>query len=349
MTHPHDDAAQTDFHYLSISRGQQAKESVASSVTTVPVADSSHCVPTMTCKASLDELPNELKVSILLYMHNIPTLQALVQSSSSYHEVYIIQRRLILSTVLSRDIPAEVLPDALAVQHASKIPFQTQDQRKIDIESAISQYKSQRTLFSPVTLRCLEIDCLTSLARLQSIIVDVNSDFCRSTLPLCPLNKEDMCDAELSGLCRSYPPKESYDCWKMDTAEESLSLGLAFLRRVLRAPSKLERAHLLKGNTGTWGTRFLSSALEQEPYDFMFPTDANEAYDAEEQLLFGSDSDVDSPNAAWPWSSDYKVDVWYFQIWKRGLRKWAYVMWDCDRLQRWNILDMNADEARRLE
>ncbi|RFU29746.1 hypothetical protein B7463_g6606, partial [Scytalidium lignicola] len=341
-------------------------------------------VATMT---GLDELPNELKVSILLYMHNMPTLQALVQSSPSYHETYISQRRLILSAVLLRDIPSEVLPDAIAVQYASEIPFQTKAQRKKDVESAVLRYVSQRSSFIPATLVSVEMNTLISLAQLQSIIVDITSDFCNFRLPLCLLNKDPAVtnniispnekhriyralyrfelyralfnepigvgipdeakeafddvdktilflsifkiweveelacvqdyitrrDTELLKCCapeltKLRPGKNFYDdSWQARNVEYFLTVGLSFLRRVIRTYSALGKAYALKDHIYS-GYGLLSSALEVETYDYMYPTDSYYAYEAGESLEFESDNAIDGPNAAWPWSTEYRIE-----------------------------------------
>ena len=73
--------------------------------------------------ASLDGLPAELKASILHSAPTVAALQTLVQSSPLYHKVYLDERKVILSTVLLRDIGPQVLADALAVYKASQIGF----------------------------------------------------------------------------------------------------------------------------------------------------------------------------------------------------------------------------------
>ncbi|KAH8808779.1 hypothetical protein F5884DRAFT_381720 [Xylogone sp. PMI_703] len=369
----------------------------------------------MSHKACFDDLPNELKVAILLQMHNTPTLQALVRSSPSYHQAYIGQRRLILSTVLLRDLPVEVLPDAIAVQYAFKIPFDSREQRKKDIESTLSQYKSQRTPSAPDALETIEIDTLTSLARLQSVVVDITSDFYKSALALCPFSNGtieslshnekrriyralyrfelycvifnermrlfdnvdqtiiffsmfkpwemeelacvrdyimrsyfeflEQCASELT---RLHPSKDFYkDSWRSQNAEYFMTLGLSYLRRVIQTPSDSERAHVLANDIRT-SYGFLMHALEVEPYDWMYQTEAYDAYADEEPLHFESDDDVEGPNAAWAWANGYKAEIWYFRPGRKNVRKWAYVMWDVDRLRRWKVLDMDVKEVENL-
>ncbi len=84
--------------------------------------------------------------------------------------------------------------------------------------------------------------------------------------------------------------------------------------------------------------------MEEERYDWVYPTDMNAAYEAGQELLFEDDGIVDGPNAAWPWSTHQKVDIFYFKAHKRPLRKWAYVMWDLARLEDWKILDVSPEK-----
>jgi hypothetical protein len=64
-----------------------------------------------------------------------------------------------------------------------------------------------------------------------------------------------------------------------------------------------------------------------------------------QELLFEDDSLVDGPNAAWPWSTNHKVHIFYFEAPKRPLGKWAYVMWDLGRLEYWRILDVDTKQV----
>jgi hypothetical protein len=105
--------------------------------------------------------------------------------------------------------------------------------------------------------------------------------------------------------------------------------------------SKESQAEILKNHLSDSGA-YLSEVLGQEPYDYVYSTDAYLACEDQEELRFSND-DAKGPNAAWPWSTDYKVEVDYFQRHKEGLRKWAYVMWDIERLERWNVLEMDAE------
>ncbi len=113
-----------------------------------------------------------------------------------------------------------------------------------------------------------------------------------------------------------------------------MSLGLLFLCRLLNASSATQQASLLKQNIYC-DRAFLTEALEEDPFDWVYRTDMDTAAEDGQELLFEDDSLVDDPNAAWPWSTNQKVETLYFQERKQPLRKWAYVMWDLRRLEDW--------------
>ena len=86
----------------------------------------------------------------------------------------------------------------------------------------------------------------------------------------------------------------------------------------------------------------LSDALEEEGPVWDDPM--YDAWNRKDSLAFHKDGDKDGPNAAWPWSTGNKVELCYNQPGTAGLRKWGYVMWDKDRLDRWSILQENPDD-----
>ena len=149
--------------------------------------------------ASLDGLPTELKQLILHSAPNILALQALVRSSPVYHKAYLYERRVLLSTVLLRDIGTDVLPDALAVHKAFQIGFDESGGRKDDVRSFISQYKAERASSSPIMCDSLDIQTLKSLSRLQSVVAKIAVDFCKTTLSIHPVTGQRIpSHAELS-------------------------------------------------------------------------------------------------------------------------------------------------------
>jgi len=123
-----------------------------------------------------------------------------------------------------------------------------------------------------------------------------------------------------------------------------MSLGLPFLCQLLDARSAIQKAYLLKDNL-CCDMDFFTRTLNEDPYDWVYQTDMYIAAEDEQQLLFEDDNVIVSPNAAWPWSTDRKMTVVYFQGHKKPIREWAYVMWDLSRLKEWGILDTTPKEV----
>jgi len=92
--------------------------------------------------------------------------------------------------VLVRDIGQEVLTDALAVHEASQIGFNEPVGRNAGVKSFISQYKVGRGSSSSAICDSLDIRTLESLSRLQSVVTEITSDFCETTLSVHPVTGE---------------------------------------------------------------------------------------------------------------------------------------------------------------
>lgn len=136
--------------------------------------------------ATLDGLPIELKVLILRFAPKLLALQALVRPSPLFRKVYLDDRKIILSTVLIRDIGTDVLPVALAVHKASQIGFDKPGGRKGSVEAFFCS--SKRSEFH----RRQPQATLESLSRLQSVVAKITSDFCQTTLSNHPVTGEKM-------------------------------------------------------------------------------------------------------------------------------------------------------------
>jgi len=126
-----------------------------------------------------------------------------------------------------------------------------------------------------------------------------------------------------------------------------MSVGLGFLCRLLNASSAVQMASIIVTRI-SYDVGFLIDAFKEDPYDWVYGTEKGIAAEEGQELLFEDDSLVDGPNAAWPWSTSQKVSIDYFEEGKQPLRKWAYVMWDHGRLERWGILDVTPEQVCNL-
>lgn len=122
--------------------------------------------------------------------------------------------------------------------------------------------------------------------------------------------------------------------------EYYLSLGLGFFHTIIRV-SHEDQMCMLRENSRISFTS-LSSTLEDNGLEYGCSVD--DAWTSGAPLEFHGDSYKDGPNAAWLWSTGGEAEVCYFQPNKEGLRKWGYVMWDKERLDRWSILQQNFQD-----
>ena len=70
--------------------------------------------------ASLEGLAVELQFEILERLTDLPSLNAIVHASPSYHRAYVTRRQFILAKVVSRDIGPDTVLEAQAICMALK-------------------------------------------------------------------------------------------------------------------------------------------------------------------------------------------------------------------------------------
>ena len=126
-------------------------------------------------------------------------------------------------------------------------------------------------------------------------------------------------------------------------AEHCMSHGLRFLPKIAQA-STFDQIRMLKKNLIDIHM-FLTRALGEQPYDYVYVTDAYDDWIDKSPLRFVDDGG--GPNAAWTWSTGDIVELFSFQDQKTDLRKWGYVMWDKERLDRWGVLESSNKEYVR--
>ena len=118
-----------------------------------------------------------------------------------------------------------------------------------------------------------------------------------------------------------------------------MSHGLVFLLQIIRASSDNQVYMLRKNLLDT--SFFLTRTLEEEPYDYVYRTDLFNNWINRSPLRFASDNE--GPNAAWTWSNGDVQELFPFEPQKKIPRKWGYVMWDKERLDRWGVLESSNE------
>jgi hypothetical protein len=74
-----------------------------------------------------------------------------------------------------------------------------------------------------------------------------------------------------------------------------------FLCRLLNSSTPEQKANILQYHLG-YDPQFLTDALQEGPYDYVYYTEVYRDAEAGQELPFEDDGFVDGPNAAWPWS-----------------------------------------------
>ncbi len=133
-----------------------------------------------------------------------------------------------------------------------------------------------------------------------------------------------------------------------------LSLGLAFLHRIILAKTYNERYQLLSRRRLAQEDS-LHAALE----DYFIGTGRfrrlplSDLTEAQQRLLIRrqvADDDDHGPKDAWYWAHvDCASSDWCNTRERKHLRRWGYVMWDYARLAEWMVLDKDWRTLPRLE
>lgn len=121
--------------------------------------------------------------------------------------------------------------------------------------------------------------------------------------------------------------------------EHFLSLGLEYLHQIINAKTYDQRHELLSSKFGV-DDLFLQAGLkdQEEDDDIPFSEYSHEKKEKISKSFFVADDDHDlGPFEAWAWAhADSSSAYFYFADEHRELREWGYVMWDSERLTRWN-------------
>ena len=139
-----------------------------------------------TQSASFEGLPLELKYEIFQRLASLPSLNAIVHASPSYHEAYRARRQSILARVLSQDIGHDVLFETNAVAMALTIDKKD----RIEIRRFIKDYKNASQEAATVSLEGFSLRHIVTLSQVQFAVRFAVKGFCQTTLSRHPLSGE---------------------------------------------------------------------------------------------------------------------------------------------------------------
>jgi hypothetical protein len=148
---------------------------------------------------SLESLPTEIKILLLLNLPDPASLRAFVRASALYHELYRCQRRLFLSTALFNCLTYNGLHIALTVLEASVILQEVDNQDGDDQEDLVFRKQRLRYQFfeqpssiymSRYWLDNIDFDTLISTLHYHWRIAAVASKYIEETLSTNPVTGE---------------------------------------------------------------------------------------------------------------------------------------------------------------
>ena len=137
--------------------------------------------------ASLEGLPVELKWIILQNLPCLPSLNAVVHASPSYHKAYMARRQYIFAEVVSQDIGQDMLFEASAVARSLRI----NSKDAIEVRAFVKDYFITRLVPAPISLGGLSLPDLITFSQFQYVVRFAVKDFCQATLSKHPLNRKE--------------------------------------------------------------------------------------------------------------------------------------------------------------
>ncbi|KAF7952215.1 uncharacterized protein EAE97_001712 [Botrytis byssoidea] len=137
--------------------------------------------------AKLDDLPQELKELILCAAPDIATLECLAHSSPLFHGAYVNRREDIFLTVLSTEIPPDILHEARFVARATSI--ERGSTWFNDVKQLLADYDKGIDDSFPLNITLTET---IYISRFLPALRDVSMAFFRSTLSHHPLTRDKM-------------------------------------------------------------------------------------------------------------------------------------------------------------
>ena len=131
-------------------------------------------IPSM---ATLERLPAELQIAILLNIGDIGSLESLIRASPRYHSLYVSQRHAILKQVLFNSIHPDALYDAYSAIESTNTTTSDRKDRAVKFRTFVSNYSKTRDTWVPP--EHLDLETLSRLAWLQNHVQHSTQDLYR--------------------------------------------------------------------------------------------------------------------------------------------------------------------------
>ena len=140
-------------------------------------------------EATLDGMPDELKICILQEMPDLDTLFTFLSASVSYDCCYARYRQPILQSVLLRELGPEVFFEARAVVESRKLKVRQGEARMNDVKDFLTEYEEKKELEDEEKWMAypLDVSTLLQMTTLHYHIGVITYNFARTTLSIDPV------------------------------------------------------------------------------------------------------------------------------------------------------------------
>lgn len=147
--------------------------------------------------ARIEQLPVELRVSILKNLADTSGLYNLIRSSREYYQAYIGHEQRTLFAVLCNEMGHEAIIDAFVMMRVSMFPS---DFGLETVETFLCDYEYRRKNphCLPELFEIISLKNLRNIGRTQRFVTDLTEDFYRSTLSHHPISGEELSREPLS-------------------------------------------------------------------------------------------------------------------------------------------------------
>ena len=126
---------------------------------------------------SLEDLPLDVKISVLEASRNISSLISLIQASSSFYGIFKEFSSRIVSAVLLNEIPAEIIKDVLFLQASSRLPVSIAEVKKF-INNYHPHPEAAATQISPTESLPDTLAEALEVSKLYATVLYLAKDFC---------------------------------------------------------------------------------------------------------------------------------------------------------------------------
>jgi hypothetical protein len=293
---------------------------------------------------SLGGLPTQILLVLFQTLPDFSSVRALAITNSVLHKTFIKHASSISFAVLSNEIPATILPEAIAAWSSSTV------QNKMEVQKFLRAYHENR---EAQMRQSWTLSKASEVSTLYQGFQVLTSQFITSVLSKNPVTG--------SGVSDFRPPS-----FRETIRIERAYLRLEMLRQLFFSGKQLfsdiEQHDMYFKLYAPWENEQMGCLQDYWVREGSFKTqkflheglNAHQGEDDEDESLtrfplagrqkiknkpFFPDDDV-GPEEAWRWAYETQgASLKYYAPELEDLRAWGYCFWDHDRLKEWDVLD----------